>query len=176
MTSDEIKEKYSMEEIVGRYGYRPNRAGFISCPFHKEKTASMKIYKTSYYCFGCGANGDVFTFVQHMEHISFKEAFYELGGEYPRHDAKKGKFSQMRRKKKLENAAKTRLNKENRIRKKIYELSMEIELYRKTIHENAPYIDESGDAVFPDSWCQAINKFEYAYHKFVYLYEKREGG
>ena len=42
----------------------------------------MKIYKDSYYCFGCGANGDIFTFVQKMDNLSFKEAFQALGGTY----------------------------------------------------------------------------------------------
>ena len=57
MNSEEIKKTYSMRDILGRYGMQPNRAGFICCPFHKEKTASMKIYQDSYYCFGCGAHG-----------------------------------------------------------------------------------------------------------------------
>ena len=52
MTSEEIKRRYSMADILERYGIRPNKAGFISCPFHNEKTASMKVYKDSYYCFG----------------------------------------------------------------------------------------------------------------------------
>ena len=67
MNSEEIKKTYSMRDILGRYGMQPNRAGFICCPFHKEKTASMKIYQDSYYCFGCGAHGDIFDFVSQME-------------------------------------------------------------------------------------------------------------
>ena len=58
MTSEEIKKAYSMRDVLARYGIQPDRAGFIRCPFHKEKTASMKIYQDSYYCFGCGAAGD----------------------------------------------------------------------------------------------------------------------
>ena len=83
MTKEEIKDIYSMKDILERYGLpQPNRAGFICCPFHKEKTASMKIYKDSYYCFGCGAHGDIFTFVQETCGLTFKEAFAELGGSY----------------------------------------------------------------------------------------------
>ena len=51
MTSEEIKKTYSMRDILERYGMHPNRSGFIRCPFHKEKTASMKVYQDSYYCF-----------------------------------------------------------------------------------------------------------------------------
>lgn len=83
MTADEIKSTYSMREIVERYGFHPNRAGFISYPFHQgDKTPSLKIYEKDYHCHACGANGDIFTFVQEVEGISFKEAFRSLGGTY----------------------------------------------------------------------------------------------
>ena len=83
MTVEEIKQQYSMRDVVEMYGFHPNRAGFISCPFHKgDHTASMKIYKDSFNCFGCGANGDIFTFIQKMDNCDFKTAFYSLGGEY----------------------------------------------------------------------------------------------
>lgn len=87
MTVDEIKERYSMQDIMGRYGLHPNRAGFITCPFHRgDHTASMKIYKDSFHCFGCGAGGDVFAFIQKMDHCDFKTAFYALGGTYRKPD------------------------------------------------------------------------------------------
>lgn len=82
MTVDEIKQEYSMGEVVGRYGLVPNRRGYIPCPFHKEKTASMKIYAKDYHCFGCGENGDIFDFIQKMDGITFPEAFRSLGGTY----------------------------------------------------------------------------------------------
>lgn len=82
MTVDEIKRTYSMREIVERYGVRVNRDGMCCCPIHGEKRASMKVYKDSFHCFACGANGDVFTFIQKMDCCDFKTAFYQLGGEY----------------------------------------------------------------------------------------------
>lgn len=42
----------------------------------------MKIYPKDFHCFGCGAHGDIFTFVMLMDGISFKEAFNELGGDF----------------------------------------------------------------------------------------------
>ena len=67
MTKDEIKQTYSMADIVTRYGFRPDRNGFIHCPFHiGDKNASLKIYKDSFYCFGCGAGGDVITFIMNF--------------------------------------------------------------------------------------------------------------
>lgn len=82
MTREELKQEYSMADIVGRYGLVPNRRGYVPCPFHKEKTASMKIYEKDYHCFGCGENGDIFSFIQKMEDIAFPEAFRFLGGTY----------------------------------------------------------------------------------------------
>lgn len=117
MTTDEIKREYSMRRIVERYGYKPNRAGFIPCPFHKEKTASMKIYADSYYCFGCGNTGDIFTFVQLMDNCDFKEAFYSLGGTYekPTFESRLAKYhaqkrEEERRKQKLREEDRKKLN------------------------------------------------------------------
>lgn len=83
MTSEEIKSEYSMRDIAANYGLVPNRAGFISCPFHQgDRTPSMKLYDKDYHCHACGANGDIFTFVQKIENVSFREAFHILGGTY----------------------------------------------------------------------------------------------
>lgn len=71
-----------MPEVVRRYGIEINRAGFCRCPFHNEKTASMKIYPTSFFCYGCGAGGDVIDFVRLYEHSDFKTAFRMLGGDF----------------------------------------------------------------------------------------------
>ena len=69
-----------MVAIIERYGFKKNRAGFIVCPFHSDKNPSMKIYTDSFHCFGCGAHGDIFSFVQRMENCTFYEAFQKLGG------------------------------------------------------------------------------------------------
>ena len=68
MTTDEIKQSVSMLEVAERYGYHPNRAGFISCPFHKEKTASFSISprKQIWHCFGCGKGGDSISLVSEL--------------------------------------------------------------------------------------------------------------
>ena len=48
MTVEEIKQQNTMRDVVTRYGIEVNRSGFCKCPFHNEKTASMKIYKDSF--------------------------------------------------------------------------------------------------------------------------------
>lgn len=80
----DIKQAHPMPEVVRGYGIEINRAGFCRCPFHTEKTASMKIYPTSFFCYGCGAGGDVIDFVRLYEHCDFKTAYAMLGGTYHR--------------------------------------------------------------------------------------------
>lgn len=83
MTVEEIKDTYSMRDIVAQYGFQPNRSGFISCPFHQgDRQGSLKVYDRDFHCHACGANGDIFSFVEQMENLTFKEAFQSLGGVY----------------------------------------------------------------------------------------------
>lgn len=94
MTVEEIKDTYSMRDIVTRYGFQPNRGGFISCPFHQgDRQGSLKVYDRNFHCHACGADGDIFSFVQMMDGIEFKEAFIELGGDY--HSGEKVNLSQI---------------------------------------------------------------------------------
>jgi len=147
MTSEEIKQRYLMTDVLSRYGMQPNRAGFISCPFHRERTASMKIYKDSYYCFGCGANGDIFTFIEGYEGVSFRDAFHSLGGTY-----KKPSFSS--------NLAIYRVNKRREAeQKRIRRLSKErqknnllIGVYRRGIQVSSP---------LSDAWRENYNALQY---------------
>jgi DNA primase len=75
---DKIKERLSIEEVVSSY-IKLDKAGAnlkAKCPFHNEKTPSFFISpdRGSYYCFGCGASGDIFTFVEEFEGLDFKGA------------------------------------------------------------------------------------------------------
>ncbi len=74
----QIKERLSIEEIVSSY-IKLEKAGAnfkAKCPFHNEKTPSFFVSpeRASYYCFGCTAKGDIFTFVQEFEGLDFKGA------------------------------------------------------------------------------------------------------
>lgn len=78
----QIKERLGIIEVLSSY-IAVNQAGKqfrARCPFHQEKTASFYISpeRNSYHCFGCGKGGDIFTFVEEMEGISFKEALKML--------------------------------------------------------------------------------------------------
>lgn len=73
---DFVKSQVSMRDIAIHYGIKINRNGYISCPFHNEKTASMKLYSGTkgYYCFGCGSGGTIFNFVMEYENKEFDES------------------------------------------------------------------------------------------------------
>lgn len=79
-----IKQTIDMTDVLKKYGMTPNRAGFIRCPFHSEKTASMKVYKgdKGFHCFGCGANGDVITFIQMLFNVSFDGAIKIINNDF----------------------------------------------------------------------------------------------
>ncbi len=77
-----IKDKIDVAELVGEYvQLKPagvNKKGL--CPFHHEKTPSFMVSpeRGSWHCFGCGKGGDIFTFVQEMEGMEFREALKYL--------------------------------------------------------------------------------------------------
>src|ERR1700759_3018531 len=74
-----IRERASIEEVVGDY-VQLRRAGAAPlrglCPFHDEKSPSFHVRPNHghFHCFGCGEGGDVYAFIQKIEHVSFVEA------------------------------------------------------------------------------------------------------
>ena len=74
-----LKQQADIVRIVGDY-IKLKKAGAQNysglCPFHGEKTPSFSVHATRqfYHCFGCGVSGDVFSFVQKIENITFPEA------------------------------------------------------------------------------------------------------
>jgi DNA primase len=77
--ADSVKQQADIVRIVGDY-VKLKKSGAQNfsglCPFHKEKTPSFSVHATRqfYHCFGCGVSGDVFSFVQRLENITFPEA------------------------------------------------------------------------------------------------------
>ena len=78
-----IRERNHIDEVVGDY-VQLRRAGADSlkglCPFHDEKSPSFHVRPNHghFHCFGCGEGGDVYAFVQKVEHITFVEAVERL--------------------------------------------------------------------------------------------------
>lgn len=73
-----------MRQVAEHYGFEPNRSGYICCPFHHEKTASLKVYPDNkgFHCFGCGAHGTVIDFVMRLFDISFAQAVVRISSDF----------------------------------------------------------------------------------------------
>lgn len=82
--ADQVKSLVTIHEVVEHYGFHPNRAGYIRCPFHNEKTASLKLYsgQRGFHCFGCGAGGSVIDFVMKLFDIPFRQAILRINADF----------------------------------------------------------------------------------------------
>jgi DNA primase len=81
-TAETIKDRLSIVDVIGSY-IKLEHAGAnlkARCPFHNEKTPSFFVSpaRGSYYCFGCGVKGDIFSFVQEYEKVDFLGALKML--------------------------------------------------------------------------------------------------
>lgn len=78
----ELKNRNDIEEIVSQYVelHRKGKNLMGLCPFHSERSASFCVYpnNNSFYCFGCGAGGDVITFLRLIEHYDYVETIKYL--------------------------------------------------------------------------------------------------
>lgn len=79
---EEVRSKNDIVDVIGSY-VRLKKKGnsyFGLCPFHNEKSPSFSVSqgKQMYYCFGCGAGGNIFTFIMQYENYSFVEALQYL--------------------------------------------------------------------------------------------------
>ena len=160
MTLEEVKQ-IPMREVVERYGFTPNRAGFIHCPFHSnDKGASLKVYKKDWYCHACGAGKDQIDFVMRMDGLSFKEAFMALGGTYDTEDRE-----EVRQKiRQAEKRRQARAEKEARLKRRIDENNRYISALRNGI-EYFP--------VYSEEWCFCQNALPYQLYLHDILNEMR---
>ncbi len=171
MTADEIKNRVSILEVASMYGVRPDKKGFCHCcfPGHagSDRGASLKLYQdqNSFYCYGCGRQGDIFSFVQMMEGCDFKEAFKKLGGSYQKPTA-----ASKIRLYKMKHAKNKKLENEQRFRAMLDRNSYLLGLYRATLEKLTP---------MTEVWAYTLNKLEYQkYLNWFYIEhwdELREG-
>ena len=82
--ADQVKSLVTIQEVAEHYGFQPNRSGYICCPFHNEKTASLKLYsgQRGFHCFGCGAGGTVIDFVMKLFDIPFRQAILRINADF----------------------------------------------------------------------------------------------
>lgn len=73
-----VKQFVTVREAAERYGIEVKRGGMACCPFHDDKNPSMKLNEEYFYCFGCGATGDVIDLTARLYNLSTKEAAEKL--------------------------------------------------------------------------------------------------
>ncbi len=170
--SDRVREATDIVDLIGRY-VTLKKAGKdfkALCPFHKEKTPSFYVIpdKQIFHCFGCGASGDVFTFLMKYENITFMEALKRLaaeaGIELPTTPAARKQMSQNER-----------LYRANELALKFYQMQL-----KKAPREVTDYLKERGISPqtmerfklgwAPDMWdglVKYIEKFNYPTEDFL---------
>ena len=154
MTSEEIKQSMNMTEVIsGMYGI-PIRNNMCRCPFHDDRSPSMRVYRDSAYCFTCGKSWDVFSFVMDRDGLSFKEAFIALGGTYE-HSNNKAEELAIKKKREMHKAEIEQANKERK--RQFKEVSDALLICDCGIKTYEPYSDE---------WCYYVNARTYILYVF----------
>lgn len=142
-----------MATVLAWYGLKPNRAGFLACPFHGDTDPSLKIYSDGggWHCFGCGAGSSVIDFVMQMENCSFQDACKAISER-----AGLENYRSVRRDPVARNYTEQfRKNKEERKKQEIDFWLSKVRRYRKTLASAAEWSDGLEDA------CQNIAYAEY---------------
>ena len=78
----QIKMAVSVKEAAEYYGLEVNRGNMVCCPFHADRTPSMKLNEDYFYCFGCGAHGDVIDLAARLFGLSSYDAAKKLAYDF----------------------------------------------------------------------------------------------
>ena len=78
----QIKMAVSVKEAAEYYGLEVNRGNMVCCPFHADRTPSMKLNEDYFYCFGCGTSGDVIDLVAKLFNLSSYDAAKKLAYDF----------------------------------------------------------------------------------------------
>ena len=79
---DTLKARVTVPQAAAHYGVRIGQNGMCRCPFHPDKTPSMKNNETYYYCFGCHCTGDVIGFTAKLFNLSPLDAARKLAADF----------------------------------------------------------------------------------------------
>ena len=77
-----IKAAISVKQAAEHYGLKAGHSGMACCPFHNDRHPSLKLNEEYFFCFGCGAKGDVIDFVARLFDLSSYEAAQKLAADF----------------------------------------------------------------------------------------------
>ena len=81
---ENIKAAISVKQAAEHYGLKVNRSGMTCCPFHNDRHPSLKLNEDYFFCFGCGAKGDVIDLVAKLFNLSnHEEPAGQVSGFFP---------------------------------------------------------------------------------------------
>lgn len=80
-----IRQAVPLRDAAMRYGLRVSHNSMACCPFHRDRHPSLKLNETYFYCFGCGANGDVIDLTAKLLGVSNSEAARTLETDFGLH-------------------------------------------------------------------------------------------
>ena len=79
---ESVKAAVTLRQAAKAYGLRVLPNGMTCCPFHEDKHPSLKLNEDYFFCFGCGASGDVIDFTARLFGISLKDAARKLSADF----------------------------------------------------------------------------------------------
>ena len=79
---ESVKAAVPLRQAAETYGLTVSRNGMTCCPFHEDKHPSLKLNEDYFFCFGCGASGDVIDFTARLFGISLKDATEKLAADF----------------------------------------------------------------------------------------------
>ena len=79
---ESVKAAVTLRQSAEHYGLTVSRNGMTCCPFHEDRHPSMKLNEDYFFCFGCGASGDVIDFTARLFGISPKDATEKLAADF----------------------------------------------------------------------------------------------
>ena len=171
-----IKDRLTMRDILERYGYKIDRKGFICCPFHHEKSPSMKIYAgdRGYNCFGCGENGDSISFVQKLFELSFQDTLRKIDTDFGLNIYGEHSFDELRRSHFEQRALQAKRDREKREKQKV-----EADYWRaydewKRLDDNrSRYAPRSVDERLHPLFVESLQKLDYQKYVLDCMDERR---
>lgn len=152
MTVSEIKNKYRLRDAIRAHGIEIDRNGNCHCPFHNgDHTASLKVYdkQDTFYCFGCGAHGDLITFTMLIDNLSFSDACKAISGEEITRQGKWSIEQEKRRRKAAE-------RKKQALKKEYLDTCEKVCMYWQFLMFDEPASEE---------WAHDYNTWQKLYHK-----------
>lgn len=79
---ESVKAVVTVRQAAEYYGLEVNRGNMVCCPFHADRTPSMKLNEDYFYCFGCGASGDVIDLAARLFSLSGYDAAKKLAADF----------------------------------------------------------------------------------------------